>query len=651
MKKYINSVKYGVIIMLVALLFSFGTNDAARASGELLSVSVDFDTPYLYEYNGDYYFSGNSENNSMTVKYVIKNSSSETIKLSAVKIVETLGGSEDSSYGKTIYDDKITLAPDGELELKGNLFSFDDSEDFVFQYDVYVAYTYEDEFGIELPYTDDDFRSILSDDDNGIIYITREKINIDIEYDYFQSNDSIYAGDSVMICANLISNSNVPVKNVKLYDSAYGLIGEVAVIQPNEEITLNVDVTVRASTQSYPYLMYSSFDNMHVDEQIDFESSTIDIVVSKHSYNLGFEIQCENIYISKNQMVEVKFVVTNLGSGVVEDISILDGDGNVVFTVLSLESKDICEEKVILKFSPNNTYVYTCISPVTTQITAEVSFLSLPGLNLSYSFDKDIAQYKYFDTVTVTYTVENKGSVDAKDLVISDCGQIYSLGVLGNGEKRTFAMTFTITEEESVFKPVLTGKYADGSEIKEEGLETTVYVELPASYADIEFSIDSLPDIIYSGDVITVEYTLKNNGTGPLTSYSILIAEKNMIIASEGVLKPGETKSFSIEVLIEQSQSLTFKISGKHGENGDIYEKNSIVKINAALPEVTPTPPTPSQTIEVTPTTVPTATPPATGNDNGFQMMLVLIFAIGIVSVIMIIVTLVVVLKKVVGRK
>lgn len=651
MKKYIDLIKYGAMLVFAVFLFTFAANGTAKASGEPLSVKVDFDTPYLYEYSGNYYFSGNDDSRDITVKYTIKNISSETVKLSAVRIVETLSGNTDSFYGNTVYDDKITLAPGGEIELKGNLFSFDESDDFVFQYDVCVAYTHEDEFGIDLPYNDDDFQSILSDGDTGIVYITKEKIKFDIDYSYSNENggESIYQGDSVLISAELRSDCNVPVKNVKLYDSFYGYIGEVSIIQPNETVILNVDVTVRASTQSSPYLMYTSFDNKHIDERLDFQT-TIDIEVSKHSYNIGFEIQCENIYITKNQQVDVKFVVTNLGSGVIEDISIVDEEGNIVFTILSLGSGDICEETLTLKFSPNNTYKYTCISPLVTEVSAEISFLSLPGLNLSYTFDKEISQYKYFDTVRVTYTIENKGSVDAKELVLRDGEREYSIGLLEKGEKRTVELEFTLTREENVFKPVLTGVYDDdnSSEIEEEGIETTIYVELPASYADIEFSIQSIPNVIYSGDVITVVYTLKNIGTGPLTSYSVLIVQKNMIVASEGVLNPGETKNFSATFLVDESQNFTFRVSGKHGENGDIYESDSLVQVDVVQPDLLPTP-TPSQSGNATPTVKPAT--PSDNSDDGFQFMLMLIFAIGIVSVVMIVITLFVILKKVVGKK
>lgn len=469
-------------------------------------------------------------------------------------------------------------------------------------------------------------------------------------------DESIYPGDSVLLSAVLTSSSNVPIKNVKVYDSVYGLIGEVAVLQPNDPVTLSVDVVVRASTQSYPYLTYTSLDGVHIDERTDFEDSFINITVSKHSYNLGMEIQCDDVYIAKNQQVNVKFVVTNLGSGTIEDVNIVDAEGNVVFTIRSLGSGDICEESVTLKFSPNNTYVYKCISPLTEEVKAEISFLSLPGLNLSYTLNKDIIQYKYLDIVTVTYTVENKGSVDAKDLVISDCGQVYALGVLGKGEKRTFAMTYTLTSAETVFKPTLTGVYDDenSSEIEETGIETTIYVEMPAKYADIEFTHEIQPDQIHEGDTVTVIFTLKNNGTSPLTSYSVLIVEKNMIVASEGILQPGQTKTFSADVVVTSTQELTFKVSGKHGDEGNIYEKDANVKI-IVIPSVVPTPiltPTTSQG-GATPAPTPSTPSQVIGGDDeedNFQFLLMLVFAIGIVSVMMIIVTAVVVLKKTLGK-
>lgn len=649
MKKICNYIKYGLLLCVALCAFVFVSGITARATESDLSVSITFDSPYLYEYNGNYYFSGDENSSDVTAKYVIKNLSSDTVKLSAVRIVETLSGEEESLYGNTVYDEMMTIAPGAQLELSGNLFFFDDSDDFVFQYDVYVVYTQEDEFGISLSYDENDFQSILSDTDIGMMYITKEKIDFDAEYSFSQSGENVYVGDTAVLGVKLTLNGNVPVKNVKIYDSVYGLIGQTELIQQNETAELTAEIAVRSSTQSYLYIEYTTVDGSRVDKKVEFTSATVDIEVSKHSYNLVMEIQCDNIYISKNQSVEIKFVVTNVGSGTINDITVIDEDGNTVFTILTLGKNEICEESVTLKFSPGNTYVYSCISPLTTETQAEISFLSLPGLNLSYSFDKDIADYRYLDKVVVTYTVENKGSVMAKDIVISDCGQIYTLGTINEGQKRTFVMTFTLTSEETAFKPVLTGSYDDGSPIEESGIETTVYVELPASYVDIDFSYEISPEIVHEGDTVTITYTLKNTGTGALTSYSVLIVEKNMVVASEGVLQPGESKSFSMNLVMDYSQTVTFKVSGKYGDDGSVYEKNTPVKIDVV----------PSETLSPTPTE-PTPTPSASVNggnvepsddDDNFKIALMLIFAIGIVSIIMIVVTAVVVLKKTLGKK
>lgn len=630
--------------MFALILFTFAANGMAKAAGGALSVNVKIDSQYIYRYNDNYYLSQNGKN--VTLKYVIKNSSSETIKLSAIRIVETLSGSEDNLYGEQIYADGITtIAPGAMVELTGKNFSFDNSDDFVFQYDIRVVYTHQDEFGMDIPYTDDDFQSILADNDNGIIYITRENVSFESEYNCFQSDDNIYPGDSVMLSVKLTSNSNVPIKNVKVYDSVHGLIGEIALIQPGETVELNADITVRYSAQSYPYINYSSLDNAS-NGKIDFELSFINIAVSKHDYRLALEIQCENLYISKNQLVEVKFITTNLGSGVIEDINIIGEDGNTVFTIESLDSGEIFEKVVSLNFSPNTTYTYNCISPLTTEVRAMITFLSLPGLSLSYDFDKDIIQYKYFDIVSVSYSIENKGSVDAKDLVISDGGQVYSVGIIGKGEKRTVTMNFTLTSAETVFSPILTGIYEDGTLIEENGIETIIYVETPADYADIEFSAEVSPNPLYAGGIATITYTLKNNGTGSLTSYSVLIVEKNMVIASEGVLQAGQSKTFSTVVVINDSQSLTFRVSGKNGEDGTVYEKDSSVTVEV-IPEETISPmqtPLPSDTLAPAP--VPS------DNENGaFKFVLVVIFAIGIVSILMIIITLAVVFRKYLGKR
>ena len=101
-------------------------------------------------------------------------------------------------------------------------------------------------------------------------------------------------------------------------------------------------------------------------------------------------IHLEGPYISKNQKVAVTFTIINNGTGDLDNVVVLDGENNRLFSVSLIKKGAKYTKTVEYAFFPNNTYVYNCISPRTEKETAEVSFKSLPGISLSYAFDKGV---------------------------------------------------------------------------------------------------------------------------------------------------------------------------------------------------------------------------------------------------------------------
>lgn len=659
MRNIIKLVKGTVIALLLLITVSVVCIGRVGAYGDALSVGIDFDDSGIYEYNGNYYLSSASKNGS-AMKYVIKNDSSEAVKISAISISETLSGLS-YNYGNTLYEQSYTIPAGGSIEILGKLFGFDDSDEFVFQYDVKVAYTKYDDFGMELPYEDSDLESIVSSAGDSIVYITKEDINIDVSYDSYQSGDDILQGDTVTLSLVLESNANVPVRGIVVYDSVYGYLGEVEELLPGDTIEVTADIVVSKSTLSYAYITYQSNDHTQTQQQIDFSSAKVNIVVASRDYRLSLELRCENMYISKNQRVEITFVVTNLGSGDIDNITVLDPDGDEVFSIPYLSGGEIYETGMTLSFSPNTIYEFSCISPKTTKATTAIEFLSLPGVTLSYTFDKDVLQYKYLDVVTVTYKIENKGSVDAVNLILKDGGQTVTVGKVAKGKTVLVTLKFTLAMEETVISPELTGNFSDEDKtpIEEESIATSIYVEVPEKFAEIEAVYAIVPEVILNGQTATVSYTLKNIGSAPLTSYNVVIVEKNMVIASEGVLNPMASKTFTTDIVCNSSVTYTFKISGKHGDEGELYEKEFIVDIITSAPVVTLPPDGATLTPTVTPSPTPSASAGASatpGNgddfsDNNEQLTYVLVFTVGVVSCVILLLTIVVLLYKILRKK
>lgn len=643
MKKIIFKYKFALTaLFMLALLIPLCITASAEA--EDFTVTVKYDESAIYEYNGGLYLSSAASKNA-AMKYVIKNNTEEEVRFSAIRVTETLCGLE-NHYGNTVYDsDIITIAPGGTYELEGDSLEFDLATDFVFQYNIFAVYYTEDEGGNQNSYTESDFVQILENDE--FIYITRESISFDVTYDYLMMQDNIYAGDKVAVEFSVTSKSNVPVKSLMVYDTVYGYIGQVDEIAPGETKLVSGEITVNATSYSYAYVTYLSLDSSQTLLRKDFTSVPIEIEVTNHNYFLGMEVKCNDAYIGKGQTVQLEFTVTNVGSGKIENIAVLNEANITLFTIASLESGDIFTQTVDVVCNPNTTYVFRCISPQTEPVETEISFSALPGISLSYKLDKAVDEYKYQDIVVVVYTIKNSGSLDAENLILTDSGigQTWVIGELAHGEEKPIVYTYAITSSNTYISPVLTGNYKDysGEEIKEEPDATQITVELPEKYAVIEITVSHSPETIYAGDTVNFSFELKNTGDSALMTYSVLLVEDNMIIASEGKLDAGESKTVNAMRLCTSTGKITVKVEGRNENTGELYSKSFRFDVDV-LPKINITP-TPSPTDGATPVPTVTQQPISVSNENNF--MLVLVLVVGGIALVLVIVTVLVLIKGV----
>ena len=639
--------KYTLIILAVfafALIGAFCAVPSAQAEPEDFTVELKYDTSAIYEYNGNLYLSS-TVTHGAAVKYVISNNTSDTVRFSAVRVTETLFGAS-YSYGNTTYDTEvIAIAPGESYEVQGEMFTFDEATDFVFQYNIFVVYYSEDEFGEQAEYSDADFVSILETD--GIMYLTRETIALDVSYDYWMMQENIYVGDTVTVDFTATSSSNVPMRNIMVYDTVYGYIGQIDEINPGETKSFTAQITVTQSTVSSVYLTYTSLDGSQTLSRLNFEDKIIEINVTYHNYFLGMEIKCSEEYIGKGQTVTLEFIVTNVGSGRIENIAVLDDTNATLFTIPSLEPGEIYSETKEEVCNPGTTYKFRCISPQTEAVDAEISFSALPGVSLSYKLDKDADEYKYGDTIVIVYTITNNGSIPAENIILTDNGikETWIIGTLDMGEQKSITYTYEITGAETVFSPNISGNYVDydGETINETARSTHIEVELPDKYADIEMTFTHSPETIYVGDTVNFSFTFTNNGESPLMTYSVLVVEENMIIASEGKLDAGETRTFNALILCGENRRITVRIDGRNQNTGEQYTKDFKVNVEA-LPKIIVTP-TPGPTEDV-PSPSPTEPPHQTIDDNG--LMLILVLVVGGIALVLVIITVIVLVKGVI---
>ncbi len=665
--------------MLLMMLFVTGNFDRANAARGDFSVEIVPDTSSVYDYNGEWFLSSNSDR-TVVMKYIVTNNTSEDKKFSALKITENLYGMS-QEYGSTVYDEGIIVIPAGEsIEITGALLTFDNSEEFILQYDVQGIYyvdppeetptpeitptpdieltptpdieltpTPDVEItptpeipqepsvsptpDVVLPPEDggedneelqmfslrsaemysDEYESLLSE--TGIIYIVQDRIDFEVQYVYHTATEEIYVNTSLPLEITVTSFSNVPLYNIQLYDSEYGYLGTIDELLPEQYQSVTKRVTVTQSTVSYPYLTYDATDGSEEQIEIEFLEQSLPIDVVELNYELTFEVSCDSEYISLNgQAVDVKFVLTNVGSAALENIVVYDSNRNIIFRVESIIEGEVYEKVQKITLKPDTLYTYTCETTQTLPVFAELSFASMPKVELSYEFDKDINSYSYMDTVTVIYTIKNTGSLDAQKLVFTDYSQnkTWNIGVLKVGAQRTITYTVTITSARTSFTPSLEGEYVDYDGLINETLESThIVVVMPTSHCDISIAFSFEPNVVYVGDNAVLILDVMNIGDGALKSYTLLIVEKGMVIASEGKLVAGGTAQFTTSLRSIRNEELTVRISGKNEETNEAYTKDFILSINAEIPIAPTATPTPSAGA-----TAPVNTPKPTADPN-----------------------------------
>lgn len=109
----------------------------------------------------------------------------------------------------------------------------------------------------------------------------------------------------------------------------------------------------------------------------------------------------------------------------------------------------------------------------------------------------------------------------------------------------------------------------------EEGTGRNVQDTYTANFTGIEAEIQIInrvtPEEIAVGDVVTIEYVLKN--TGKVTMVDIVVEEPEFgEVASFTELKPGQEETFSIERIIEHDTSSHPRVYAKDKETGHSYE-------------------------------------------------------------------------------
>lgn len=609
-RKILKCAALSVALMLLSIAAMFAFMPTAKAEEYDFSVTAKCDSDYVYTYKGDWYVSSGSSGK-IKINYTLRNNSDKTVRFSAIKVEETiLDDYGQYKYGGNTFDSgMISIAPGEDYNISGSAFVCSGSSGYTFLYDI-LAVPYEaDEYGIALPFTSSDYVSII--DGGDVLFISSERISLNIDYDYRAYRDNIYLNDRITVTATVSSLCNIPLQNVEIYDSVYGLLGSISSIRPGESIRIDKDVNVTGSGKSYPYIEYSVI-NRDKRESISFEDKAFEIKITDFTYELSVDIEPETWYISDGDEVTFDFTVSNIGSGLVENIVIFDIENQPIIEIPAIASGAFYECQRTFACSPGIDYVFRCISPLTEDQENHIELLLVPDVSVSCTLNKKPSEYSFQDKVEVTYTVRNNGSVDAYSLVLIDVGtnQTWEVGALPSGMTRTASFTVTLLNEKTVFSPMLTGIYDDETEtpINESASPIVVEVELPSKYVELQFSSTLSRQIINEGDDVLFTFNISNIGNATFKSYTVRLVELNEIIACEGALEPSSKAVFTKTLTMHAGQTVTVSFAGVNADTGKnvAFEYPLDIVVHELIDKPTPTP-VPSST--VLPTKDPSETP------------------------------------------
>lgn len=206
------------------------------------------------------------------------------------------------------------------------------------------------------------------------------------------------------------------------------------------------------------------------------------------------------------------------------------------------------------------------------------------AMNLTLSASNGGTPVPANQVVTFTLLIENTGNVALSDISVTDptLGTIASGVSLGVGESKTVTAQHTMLQSISV-RATATGKSVIGGV---SGMQiSSVSNEVAVTMAEAGLTVSITPDTleVARGDKVNFKGTLTN--TGNMDVSSIAVTDVYGVEALKDLsLKAGESKEFTYETTIENSDPYKVYVKGVGSDNQEITTEYEL-KFNVKLSE------------------------------------------------------------------
>lgn len=192
-----------------------------------------------------------------------------------------------------------------------------------------------------------------------------------------------------------------------------------------------------------------------------------------------------------------------------------------------------------------------------------------PDINFSCNLSKTTGESD--DTVTLTYKVENVGSVHIYDLKIEDSafGTIKTLAILKTGQNTQAVYTSKINDG-FTSTPQIT--YTVGDVTYKESLDS---VEVTAGNPDLDLLVTANKSVIAPGDTVTISCTVSNPGTSDLESVVISEDKLGELFTIDGLVA-GESQTLNYDFTVEENTTLNISAVGDNGSEKEWLVKKTL---------------------------------------------------------------------------
>ena len=199
------------------------------------------------------------------------------------------------------------------------------------------------------------------------------------------------------------------------------------------------------------------------------------------------------------------------------------------------------------------------------QITVDSAAAAEPKVSFTRKISK--TSVSKGETVTLEYTVENTGSVNLTNLLVTDDGidgMQQKRDSLTVGSSATFTYQYDVNAD-FTSEPKLTYQ-ANGRPYS----KTVAAKKVTLSSAELEAVLEASPSSVGMGDETTLICTLTNSGNVKLTGITIADSTLGSKLFSTASLEAGATKAFSKTVALTKTTKFKYTITAKD-ESGKKY--------------------------------------------------------------------------------